>query len=109
MDGYRWIVGDGRKISFWEDIWFGTAPLAVQFWDLYSIVNEQGKTIHEIWDGCQLKCTFRRTFSNEFMMKWYELEDLMQHVVLSEEKDALIWQYENNGSYSSSSLYTIMN
>jgi hypothetical protein len=27
--GYRWVVGDGRKIHFWEDTWFGTAPLAV--------------------------------------------------------------------------------
>jgi hypothetical protein len=25
--GYRWIVGDGEKIRFWEDTWFGTSPL----------------------------------------------------------------------------------
>jgi hypothetical protein len=30
--GYRWAVGDGTKIRIWEDIWFGTAPLATQFW-----------------------------------------------------------------------------
>jgi hypothetical protein len=29
--GYKWLLGDGRKIRFWEDIWFGTAALAVQF------------------------------------------------------------------------------
>jgi hypothetical protein len=29
--GYRWSVGNGRKVLFWEDTWFGTAPLAVQF------------------------------------------------------------------------------
>jgi hypothetical protein len=30
--GFRWIVGDGSKIKFWEDTWFGTSPLSAQFW-----------------------------------------------------------------------------
>jgi hypothetical protein len=29
--GYRWKIGDGRKVRFWEDTWFSTSPLAVQF------------------------------------------------------------------------------
>lgn len=29
--GYRWVAGDGTKVRMWEDIWFGTAPLATQF------------------------------------------------------------------------------
>jgi hypothetical protein len=29
--GYRWVPGDGRTIRFWEDTWFGIAPLATQF------------------------------------------------------------------------------
>jgi hypothetical protein len=27
--GYRWVVGNGRRVHFWKDTWFGTAPLAV--------------------------------------------------------------------------------
>jgi hypothetical protein len=46
--GYRWLPGDGRKIRFWEVIWFGYAPLVVQFWELYCICNEKVKTIAEI-------------------------------------------------------------
>jgi hypothetical protein len=26
--GYKWNVGDGKQIKFWEDIWFGNSPLA---------------------------------------------------------------------------------
>jgi hypothetical protein len=29
--GYMWSVGKGDKVRFWEDTWFGSAPLAVQF------------------------------------------------------------------------------
>ena len=39
--GYKWSVGNGKSIRFWEDIWHGNAPLATQFWDLYFLVNEK--------------------------------------------------------------------
>jgi hypothetical protein len=61
--GYKWLVGDGKAIKFWEDTWYGNAPLVVLYWDIYMIVNQQGKTIFELWDGLQLKCTFRRIFN----------------------------------------------
>jgi hypothetical protein len=43
--------------------WFGTALLAVQFWDLYSICIEKIKTLAEVWVDGELRVTFRRTFS----------------------------------------------
>jgi hypothetical protein len=38
--GYRWKLGKGNKIHFWEDLWIGTSSLAIQYWSLYYIVNE---------------------------------------------------------------------
>ena len=35
--GYRWKVGNGRSIKFWEYIWFGNVPLSSQFWDIYVV------------------------------------------------------------------------
>jgi hypothetical protein len=29
--GYRWKIGNGRKIKFWEDNWLGESSLAIQF------------------------------------------------------------------------------
>jgi hypothetical protein len=49
--GYRWVPRDGRTIQFWEDIWFGTALLGTQFWDLYVLYNEKTKTITDVWVG----------------------------------------------------------
>jgi hypothetical protein len=49
--GYRWNIGNGRSIKFWEDIWFSNSPLAVQFWDIYFVSNQQTQTVSEIWDG----------------------------------------------------------
>jgi hypothetical protein len=35
--GFQWQVGNGKKIKFWEDQWFGTSSLAIQYWDVYVI------------------------------------------------------------------------
>jgi hypothetical protein len=39
--GYKWHIGDGQNIRFWEDQWFGSCSLAIEYWELYSISNEK--------------------------------------------------------------------
>jgi hypothetical protein len=46
--GYRCHVGNGKQIRVWEDTWFGTSPLSVQFWDLYTICNEHLSTLSQV-------------------------------------------------------------
>jgi hypothetical protein len=52
--GVKWKVGYGRRICFWEDIWFGNSSLATQLWPLYVINNEQGASLEDVWDGSEL-------------------------------------------------------
>jgi hypothetical protein len=106
--GYRWKIGNGKSIKFWEDIWFGNSPLAVQFWDIYFVSNQQTQIVSDIWDGQQIRGTFRRTFSEEMMIQWQELLVIANTISFSEDKDQLIWQYETNGVYSSSSMYSLV-
>jgi hypothetical protein len=56
--GYKWNVGDGSRVRFWEDLWIGSSSLAIQYWELCCIVNEQNRSIFELWDGVNLKYTF---------------------------------------------------
>jgi hypothetical protein len=46
--GFKWRIGDGRKVRFWEDNWSGSSNLAIQFWDLHVIVNEKSGTIADL-------------------------------------------------------------
>jgi len=41
--------------------------------------------------------------------KWFELEEIVKSVVYKPGGDALVWVYNSNGIYSTSSLYTIIN
>jgi hypothetical protein len=39
--GYRWHLGNGRKCKFWEDNWLGSSSLAIQYWEIYMLINEK--------------------------------------------------------------------
>jgi hypothetical protein len=107
--GYKWKVGNGMKIRLWEDNWLGSSSLAIQFWPLYEIVNEKGKTLAELWDGVNLKCTFRRTVSEGLYQSWLDIIELVSTVQFTNEEDEMIWQFNSSGIYSSQSLYKIIN
>jgi hypothetical protein len=76
--GYRWVHGNGKKVHFWEDTWFGTAPLAVQFCKLYCVFNEKASTIAEVWVEGKLRLSFRRTFFDLMMQRWDELMSIVE-------------------------------
>ena len=107
--GYKWSVGNGRSVKFWEDIWFGNSPLATQFWDLYCIANDKNKTIVDTWDGETLKISFRRNFDDELMQQWLDLDSIARSIIFTDTEDSLIWQFESKGIYSSKSLYAVIN
>ncbi|KAJ1270694.1 hypothetical protein BS78_06G071300 [Paspalum vaginatum] len=107
--GFRWKIGNGQKVKFWKDNWLGSSSLAIQFWDLYILVNEKTKAVADLWDGESLKCTFRRSFDGVLYQAWLEVIQLAYTIRLSDEEDELIWQFNSNGVYSSQSLYKIIN
>lgn len=54
-------MGNGERVRFWEVKWLGSASLAILFFgDVYNLVNEKSATIATLWDGVNLRCTFRR-------------------------------------------------
>jgi hypothetical protein len=82
-------VVNGRKIRFWEDVWI----VAIQYWEIYCIINEHNKTISELWDGVDLKCTFRRCVDLRLLNLWGEVVNLAADMNFTDEEDALIWQF----------------
>jgi hypothetical protein len=107
--GYRWKIGNGQKARLWEDNWLGSSSLAIQFWPIYRILNEKGKSVADLWDGVKLKCTFRRNFSSEMYQNWLDIVELVSTIRFTDEEDDMIWHFSSNGVYSSQSLYKVIN
>jgi hypothetical protein len=107
--GYRWRIENCRKVRFWEDLWFGTCSLAIQFLEIYSIINERDTTVREAWDGLHLRFTFKRTADNRTLNLWHEVVQIASGIQYSEEEDAIIWQFASSGKYSVHTLYAVVN
>jgi hypothetical protein len=54
----------------------GNSSLAIQFWELYSIINEQNITVAELWEGTDLKCIFRRCVDTRLFNLWEEVMNI---------------------------------
>lgn len=101
--------GNCRKVKFWEDNWLGLSSLAIQYWEIYILVNEKAASVANLWDGVNLKCSFRRCVDERLWNMWLEVVQLASTVTFSGEADSLICQFNSSGVYSSQSLYRIIN
>jgi hypothetical protein len=43
--GFRWRIGNGKQMRFWEDVWVGSSSLAIQYWEVYCLINEHNKSV----------------------------------------------------------------
>jgi len=70
--GTKWILGNGRKIRFWHDVWMGDCPLKTLFPRLFRISRNLD------WSGADAKevdwqLDFRRRLGNEEVAEWNDL------------------------------------
>lgn len=58
--GFKWIIGKGEKIFFWEDIWIGDQALSEKFPRIYSISR---------WKHCKVNLVLDNWAEN-LSMRW---------------------------------------
>ena len=44
-------MGDGRRVRFWEDRWYGDDALSVSFPSLYAMAASKEAWVVEVWDS----------------------------------------------------------
>jgi hypothetical protein len=73
------------------------------------LINEQNKSIVELWDGNNLRCTFRRCVNIRLFQLWEEVVSIAESISLTMDEDEMVWQFQSLGSYSTQSLYRVIN
>ena len=68
------VLGDGRRINFWSDVWCGVEALCNRFPNLFNLVTNKEAKVADIWDrregaGCWSP-TFLRSLND------WELEEM---------------------------------
>jgi len=103
--GIRWKIGYDKSVRFWEDWWFGNCGLATQFWDLYIITDQQNVSVADVWDGSDLKLSFRRGVNENQMQEWLNLVDIAESISYTEDCDAIIWAFDSSSKFNVQAMY----
>lgn len=65
-----------RKSHFERITGWALLAWLFSFGKIYIWVNEKNSSVADLWDGENLKCTFRRPLDEPLMLMWFEVEQL---------------------------------
>lgn len=103
--GLVYLLGGGKKIRFWYDVWVGGCPLNLVFPNIFDICNQQEGTVHRILSNISTNLTFRRSFGLVEQNEFLELLQILEGVSLSDGKGSVKWILEKSGVFCTSSMY----
>jgi len=109
-DGFKWKVGDGKEISFWEDIWLSCGTLKGVFPRLLSLSSAKNAKIVELgyWYNGEWvwNLDWRRSFFDWEKSLVEQLFQILQEVKLVfGEADSWVWKIEESQTFSVNSAY----
>lgn len=96
MEGFRWIIGNGSTILFWEDHWWGDCALVESFPRIYNLSICKSYSIKDFLDK------WNSTFEN-VMQRWRRplraweeeyvqmLQSIIDLVKFTNAEDKLVW------------------
>lgn len=108
---FKWDLGNGSSIYFWEGWWWGDGPLASRFSRLFSLSKLRLKSISEfilLWNDNGLNSNI---WNNNFLpsdsVQISQLSDIIGNTLLRQQNDKLVWQVDK-GSFTSKDLSKCM-
>lgn len=102
--GAKWILGNGRKVRFWHDVWMGECPLKILFPRLFRIIRNLDWSVADAKE-VDWQLDFRRRLANEEVAEWNDLREALDDIEVSGEEDKVSWALPPRGS-SIQNLYT---
>ena len=102
--GMAYVVGNGRRVKFWEDRWCGEEPLKVAFPTLFAIATSKEAWVAEVWDGSLEAGGWAPCFSSAF--NDWELEEVerflsrLQRKRLQDFEDIVVWVGAKDGRFA---------
>ena len=104
--------GDGKKVRFWEDRWYGDYALSISFPSLYALATSKETQVVEVWDSLKEKGGWNPWFSglfNDWEMEMVErfLFSLQGKRVVTNLEDRILWKEAKDENFSVRTLYNV--
>ena len=107
-------IGDGRKLRFWKDKWYGNDVLYDSFPSMYALVASKEAWLVELWDSMGEEGSWNPKFSRPFNDQ--ELDEVERLLLTIQGKrldtnleDKVLWKKTKDENFFVKSLYTALN
>ncbi|RVW19678.1 Structural maintenance of chromosomes protein 3, partial [Vitis vinifera] len=105
----RLVVGNGERIRFWEDLWWGNQTLCAQFAELYRVISVRNLTVSNVLGNSfplSWNFNFRRNLTDSEIDLLQRLMSSLHSVLLSpSSSDSRAWSLSSSGSFSVKSFF----
>ncbi|RVW83303.1 Transposon TX1 uncharacterized 149 kDa protein [Vitis vinifera] len=105
----RLVVGNGERIRFWEDLWWGNQTLCAQFTELYRVISVRNLTVSNVLGNSfslSWNFNFRRNLTDSKIDLLQRLMSSLHSVLLSpSSSDSRAWSLSSSGSFSVKSFF----
>ncbi|KAL4189261.1 hypothetical protein AMTRI_Chr08g164620 [Amborella trichopoda] len=109
----RFLARGGNRVSFWEDLWMGSAPLKERFPLLFAIANHKESTIE---DGMTLSDhnrawnpSLRRSLAEDELLQFATLSFELHGVFLPQSgMESIIWSPSSSEWFTVASFYRVL-
>ncbi|GKV48894.1 hypothetical protein SLEP1_g55681 [Rubroshorea leprosula] len=111
--GFKWEIGNGSRVAFWDDKWGGDKPLKDLFPRLYALsLNKEGMLKDMgfwregiwVWD-----CKWRRSCSGRVGEEKERFREIINRITVKENKDdSWRWAHSTDGVYSVKEAYDFL-
>jgi len=71
----------------------------------YVLAGQKNICSAEVWDGINLKISFRRGVSQKLMQLWSDLLSIAESITSVADRHSIFWTFEENGRFSFQTLY----
>ncbi|CAJ2647958.1 unnamed protein product [Trifolium pratense] len=102
-------IGCGDQTKFWRDIWVGTVPLQERFPRLFSVSTQKDCNVEDLREMVEGAVNWRFAWRRRLFV-WeenlvVELLQIINQVVLSDDRDKWGWAYNGGGEFTVTSCY----
>ncbi|GKV40806.1 hypothetical protein SLEP1_g48407 [Rubroshorea leprosula] len=111
--GFKWEIGDGSRVAFWDDKWVGDKPLKDLFPRLYALSLTKEGLLKDmdfwsegtwVWD-----CRWRRSCSGRVGEEEERFREIINRIKVKENKDdSWRWAHSADGVYFVKDAYVFL-
>ncbi|GKV16991.1 hypothetical protein SLEP1_g27551 [Rubroshorea leprosula] len=113
VEGFKWEVGEGNRVSFWSNPWVGNKTLRVEYPRLYELSTNKECKISDIgvWEGDKWcwKMEWRRERIGREKDEEEKLREGLERIQLKKSvQDCWRWIHDSEGRYGVKNAYDFL-